>query len=162
MLGVAAALAPLALAGCQEEETAETGHRAPHLAALTLDGDATDLSPYMGRATVVSFWLIGCLPCLTEMPTLEAVHQAEGPRGMSLVAVSVGCTPAVARQVAREAGATFPFLVDELGLSADRFDVSVYPTTLVLDGEGIIRARFVGEIERTALVSAVRPLLRHP
>ena len=66
-----------------------------------------------------------------------------------------------AEEVALDTGTTFPFLVDELGLSAHRFGVSVYPMVFILDENRIIRAKLVGQARQTTLAAAIEPMLDH-
>ncbi|WP_200292344.1 TlpA family protein disulfide reductase [Rhodospirillum rubrum] len=149
----------LGLAACKPEEAGRAGAKAPDLAALTLEGTPTSLRDHAGRVVVVNFWLGGCAPCLTEMPTLEAFHRGWADKGVDLMAINVGGNAQIVRKAITDVDATFPFLVDELSLTASRYEVAVFPTTLVIDRQGIVRARFAGEMKDQALAQAVLPLL---
>ena len=48
----------------------------------TFDGEEVPLSSVRGTPTVVNFFSSTCVPCITEMPAFEEVHQeVSGERG---------------------------------------------------------------------------------
>ncbi len=53
----------------------KVGQPASSIEYVTFDGRTTSLSEHRGRPMVVNFWASYCTPCITEMPTFEAVHQ---------------------------------------------------------------------------------------
>lgn len=48
-----------------------------------------DLSAFKGQVVVLNLWATWCKPCLTEMPTLDAVQKAYAGKGLKVVAVNV-------------------------------------------------------------------------
>jgi thiol-disulfide isomerase/thioredoxin len=45
-----------------------------------LDGSESSFASYRGRPVVVNFFSSTCVPCVTEMPALQALHQQIGTK----------------------------------------------------------------------------------
>ncbi|MBB4302079.1 peroxiredoxin [Rhodobium orientis] len=147
-MGAAAAVLCLgfALAGCQGETTAKVGEAAPELGAIDLDGNTVRLADFRGDVTVVNFWQGGCAPCLTEMPKIQAFHEKHMSDGVHVLAVNIGGGPRIIRDTIAETGVTFDFAFDEVFVASTRYQVNFFPTTYIIDGNGIVRDRIVGEL----------------
>jgi peroxiredoxin len=124
------------------------GSRAPEFQARTLTDSATakSLGDYRGQVVLLNIWATWCLPCRTEMPSIEALHREYGPRGLRVVAVSVddpGSERAV-RQFARELGLTFEILHDPQQGTTRNYQITGYPETFIIARDGTIRRKMIG------------------
>lgn len=153
-------LAALLLVACDEapRQAARSGP-APEIAALNLDGRPVRLADYAGKVLIINFWLGGCAACVQELPVIEAVHRDHREEGVVVLAVNVGGNADMARQLAAERGNGFDNAVDELSLTATRYEVGVFPTVVVVDRVGRLRARLVGQIPKSTLEAKVAALL---
>ncbi len=151
------ALALLGLTACQEEQIAEIGGPVPALVVLDTEGELVDMSQYEGRPLVLNFWLGGCAPCLDEMDELEAFYQLRGSE-IGLLSVNNGTSGGHVKQIAAEHGASYDMALDELGIAAARFGVVFYPTTWLVDSNGILRDRIVGEVSTGMLLDKAAQL----
>ena len=116
---------------------------APPLRITAIDGARYDLSTERGRVVVVNFWSIYCRACKAEMPALEALSQAHP--AVAVWGVAVGDSPESVRAYASKAEIGFPLLPDpQMTVSAD-WSVPVLPVTDVIDPQGRIAFRMVGE-----------------
>ena len=90
-----------------------------------------------------------------EAPDLAEISAATAPRGVRFVGIDVRDNPAAGQAFEREFGITYPSFDDENGLVLASFTgivpVSAVPSTLVVDRDGIIRARNIGRIDATTL-----------
>ncbi len=143
LLAFLAAFAMLGLAACNEEEVAEVGAPAPQLVVLDTKGNLLDMSQYEGRPLVLNFWLGGCAPCLDEMDELQAFYRQHGSE-IGVLSVNYGTSGGHVEQIAAEHGVSYDLAVDEIGMAAMRYGVVVYPTTWLVDSNGILRDRIVG------------------
>jgi cytochrome c biogenesis protein CcmG/thiol:disulfide interchange protein DsbE len=91
--------------------------------------------------TFVDFWATWCEPCRLSLPLVEAFAAAHPD--VDVLAVDVGERPEVARQYAREHGVR-NLAFDEDAHVASAFGVSGYPTIVVLDPRGYVRAKWIG------------------
>ncbi|MCW4385957.1 TlpA family protein disulfide reductase [Salinibacterium sp. SYSU T00001] len=124
---------------------------APEFSGMTDGGIEVSSDDYEGRVVVVNFWYAACGPCRAEAPDLEALHQKYKDEGVSFVGVNTLDQPENALAFARKYGITYPSIMDgetgEVRLAfAGQASPSAVPTTLVLDKEGRVAARFLGQI----------------
>jgi peroxiredoxin len=129
-----------------------------------VDGRSLELSALLEQGPVLlDFWATWCRPCERSLPATQALHERFGPRGLTVIGVSVDGPRnwARVRPFARRLGLTFPIAVDEDGSLAQRFRAVGVPTTVLIAGDGrIVRTR-TGWIpgEDDSLAAAVVALL---
>jgi thiol-disulfide isomerase/thioredoxin len=114
--------------------------RAP-LVTVAADRGGVLLGKASGRVTFVDFWATWCEPCRLSLPLVEGFAAAHPD--VDVVAVDVGERPEVAREYAREHGVS-NVAFDEGARAASAFGVSGYPTIVVIDPRGYVRAKWTG------------------
>jgi thiol-disulfide isomerase/thioredoxin len=135
---------------------------APPLVLEDLGGDVHDLTAYRDRVVLVNFWATWCAPCLVEMPSMQRLaHQLAGD-GFAVLAVNVKESVSTVWRFRSQTGVRFPLLLDADGEAAADWEVSVYPTSYLVDRKGLIRSRIRGALQwdDPDVVEAVRDLLR--
>jgi len=127
---------------------------APEVIAPDLDGTTIRLSQYRGRYVVLNFFASWCVPCAREHDDLQRFatrHGASGTGDAQVVAVLFDDEPAEARAFFEERGGDWPVLVDSRGKVALDFGVRGPPESFVVDPDGVVVARIVGEVTDTGL-----------
>ncbi len=128
--------------------TVTVGARAPDLTVRALDDSREErsLSSYRGDVVLLNMWATWCAPCREEMPSMQAVHEALGPRGLRVVAVSVDERNQyrTIRDFVKELGLTFDILHDESKAMIRRYQTTGVPETWVIDRAGKIRKKQIG------------------
>ena len=122
---------------------------APEVIAPDLDGTTVRLSQLRGRYVVLNFFASWCVPCAREHDDLQRFstrHGAEGSDDAQVVAVLFDDEPADARAFFEERGGDWPVLVDERGKVALDFGVRGPPESVLIDPDGYVLARIVGEV----------------
>lgn len=136
------------------------GKSAPRLELPPLDGATAGFGPRdlaAGHVTVVNVFASWCIPCRTEAPVLA---ELAGTRDFALYGLVQKDTPAKVRGFLAEAGNPYQRIaLDTDGRASIEWGIYGVPETFVVDGKGIIRARFVGEITRGILKSDLLPAI---
>ncbi|KKI91892.1 hypothetical protein WQ54_12235 [Bacillus sp. SA1-12] len=122
------------------------GNAAPDFELTTLDGEMMSLSNLQGKKVIVNFWATWCPPCRSEMPDMEKIHHEFGD---DVVIAAVNLTSSeknteLVEKFVKELNLTFPVLLDEKGAINKQFEVLSYPTSYIIDEDGIITSKFVG------------------
>jgi peroxiredoxin len=121
-------------------------HRPPSEALVTtLEGRTLPISELRGRVTAVNFWATWCGVCIKEMPRMAEAWRKFSPRGYEMVAIAVRDEKQSVAQFAEQRALPFKVAMDA-GDAAQRFgNVRITPTTFLIDRQGRVIKRFVGE-----------------
>ncbi len=131
---------------------------APSVELKTLEGKAFQLEDLRGRVVLLNFWATWCIPCRSEIPELNNMHRDLEARGLSVVGVSTYDGAEGVRDFWKDIKQDYPVLLGDSNV-ASKFAVGPLPTTFILDREGRIRAKIIGERSRESFEAAVKPLL---
>lgn len=128
--------------------------------STTDDGVPLSLKDYRGKVVVVNFWYASCAPCRAEAPILEKLYQTYQGKGVAFVGVNIADQPDTALSFAKSFGVTYPSVIDvNSGAARIAFHgqvaASAVPVTFVLDAEGRIAARIVGQLESTSILNTL-------
>ncbi|MEO7522162.1 MAG: TlpA disulfide reductase family protein [Gemmatimonas sp.] len=135
-----------------ELTTIGVGSKAPGFVALTMPSageghrTAKTLSSYRGDVVLLNIWATWCVPCRTEMPSIQALHENLGPKGLKVVAVSVdqpGFEDTI-ESFAKELGLTFEILHDSTSAIRTIYRTTGVPETLLIARDGTIRRKWIG------------------
>lgn len=123
------------------------GSKAPDFEATTIDGvpQTKTLANYKGQIVLLNVWATWCLPCRTEMPSIEALHDRFAARGLKVVAVSIdnpGTEDAI-RKFRDQYGLTFEILHDAPGNIKRDYQTTGVPETFVIGRDGVIRKKVI-------------------
>ena len=133
-----------------EDDCQPTAGLAPTFETVDLEGNPVRLADFRGRPVLLNFWASWCVPCRKEFPLLKEVDGSE----VAVLGVVFRDTDEAAAAFLREQGATWPGLKDEGGRIADDYDVGFrpgLPVTVLIDRDGRLAERHVGELRREDL-----------
>ena len=114
-----------------------TGQPAPDARYDVLDGTPTGLAELRGTPVVVNFWSATCVPCVTEMPAFEQVHQSYGDK-VRFVGLAVADNESAARAQRRRTGVTYELGFDPEGQIGRSFGIVNIPATVLIDPSGTV------------------------
>jgi peroxiredoxin len=142
-----ALLATTVLTSCGPPSAKFAIKPAPAVTFMTIKGETIPLSALRGKVVLVNFWATDCPICIKEMPQMIETHKKFHARGYETVAVAMWYDPP--NRVLDYAGKNvLPFKVsfDPVGDIGKAFgDVTLTPTTFVVDKRGNIVDRILGE-----------------
>lgn len=128
-------------------------------------GGAADSDDWLGSVVVVNFWYAACPPCRAEAPDLESLNQQFLPDGVVFIGVNVRDQAATAGAFSDTFGITYPSILDagagEVQLAfAGQIAPNAVPTTIVLDREGRVASRIIGQIpDRSVLETLIEDVI---
>jgi thiol-disulfide isomerase/thioredoxin len=98
------------------------------------------------RNAVINFWQSWSAPCLTELRRLQAIldkaRDGREPAGAApfIVAFHGGKDAKALERVRKELGISFVLAQDPGQRIAQRYGVRCWPTTITLDGDGVVES----------------------
>jgi len=120
---------------------------APDFTARSLDGrDLRLVSLRQQGPVIVEFWATWCEPCREALTEMEAWRKQFGPRGLSIVAVSVDGPRNISkvRPYVTRLHLGYPVVVDEDQRIQRLYQANQMPTSFLVDRAGNIAAIRVG------------------
>ncbi len=135
---------------------------APALTGPTLEGGTFDLAEHRGKVVVLNVWASWCAPCRAEADELAAVAEEKADDGEVFVGLNTRDSAAPAAAFVERFGIPYPNVVDSDGtkqlLFSDTLPPQAIPSTLVIDREGRVAARAIGEVDRSRLLGLIEPI----
>ncbi len=125
-----------------------------------LTGAQVRLADFKGKVVLLNFWGTWCVPCLREIPELVRVSEQFQKKGFAVLGIAVDSgRPDDIRAFMAEHRMTYTILIGELGFIKKAFRVVGFPTSILIDRQGMIRKRYVGPQSVEVFKNDVEPLL---
>lgn len=126
---------------------------APDVAFTSLTGERVSMQDLRGKVVMINFWATSCAVCIKEMPQMVQTYNKYKGRGLDFIAVAMSYDPPNhVLNYAQTRRLPFKVALDPQGDIAKAFDdVTLTPTTYVIDKNGIVIKRYLGEPDFAAL-----------
>ena len=130
-------------------DRSKAGSPAPDFTFAGPDGQDATLQDFAGKPLLVNLWATWCAPCIAEMPTLDALATAYGPKGLAVLTIS---------QDSQGESVVKPFFakhdlpklkgwIDPENQFGFHYATGMLPTTVLYDAQGKETARVVGAMD---------------
>lgn len=151
----------LALAGVGIWQFAGSAKTAPDVTFTSLTGQKITTQDLRGKVVLVKFWATSCVTCIAQMPDAIQNYKDLSPRGFETIAVAMQYDPAnYVKNFADTRQLPFPVAIDSMGEIAKAFgDVKLTPTSFLIDKDGHIIKRYLGNYDKTAFLATVNKAL---
>ncbi len=134
----------------------QVGAPAPDFHLTTLEGRPVSLADYRGKILVINTWATWCPPCREETPDLIAgAKHLAGAGDVAFLGVDSTEEAPIVRAFVASKQLPYPQAIDGDKTFAKAYDIRAFPTTYVIDGTGVVRARYVGNISPQILAGFV-------
>lgn len=126
---------------------------APDVTFTTIEGKTIPMSSLKGKIVLVNFWATDCPGCIAEMPKLIETYNQYHNEGFELVAVAMSYDPpSQVLNYTQKKALPFPVMHDGMGEIAAKFDeVALTPTTYIVDKQGRVIRKVIGEMDFASL-----------
>jgi cytochrome c biogenesis protein CcdA/peroxiredoxin len=137
----------------------EVGDLAPDFETISDIGETLSLSDFRGQVVLLNFWATWCGPCRLEMPEFQTAYESYSDEGFTVLAVNNRETLEDVTGFREEFALTFPLVLDEQGVIQERYGIISYPSTFLLNPDGVIIARQFGPLTSDQIQQLVRQAL---
>ena len=127
--------------------------KAPELAKGEWIGSPVSIAAQQGKVVLLTFWTHGCINCKRTLPYWNGWAKQYSSKSSGVTVVSVHTpeldferVPANVRRFVKEKELAFPVVIDNEAASWNAYKVDAWPTTILIDKQGRIRNRWVGEL----------------
>ena len=129
-----------------------------------INSEPLSVEKLRGQVVLVDFWTFGCYNCINTLPALKSYNAKYGGKGLTIVGVETpesdsekvfdNLTSAVKKRAI-----TYPVVTDYEGKTWNAYNVNAWPTIIILDKQGRIRYKHVGEGEYATQEKVIQTLL---
>lgn len=128
--------------------------------AVLDNGETATSADYAGDVLVVNFWYAACAPCRVEAPELAEVHESFRDDGVHFLGVNLYDGAEASQAFAETYGIEYPSALTTVDGSiklafAGETPLNAVPVTLVLDRDGRVAARLIGQISDASILETL-------
>ena len=129
-----------------------------------INSEPLNWNTLQGKVVMVEFWTFECYNCKNVEPYIKSWHQRYQAKGLEIIAVH---TPEFdrerdidnVRQYVKDHAITYPVAIDNDFKIWRRFANRYWPAMYLVDKQGNIRYRFIGEGNYQSIEKAINSLL---
>ena len=153
-----------------EETVEEVENLAPDFALIDLAGNTHTLSEYKGKVVFLNFFATWCGPCQYEIPDIQSLYEEYGYNKDEVVILGVTNPSTQTKQnqdvstielgqFVQSRNMTYPVLMDLTGEVFERYGITAFPTTFMIDKNGAVYGYISGALTRDVMISIIEQTL---
>jgi thiol-disulfide isomerase/thioredoxin len=133
----------------------------PAFTFTAADGTPHRLDEFAGHGMVVNLWATWCVPCVAELPSLDALSAELAPNDIAVLPLASdrGGAKTVEKFYHDHGVTRLPVLLDPRGAAAHAWGVKGIPTTYLINTRGLAVARLEGGADWSQAARLVRGLV---
>ena len=112
-----------------------------------------------GKVTLLDFWATWCGPCRASLPDLKQLQSVYGSDRLEVISISEDHSQQAWQQYVAANGMNWTQRFDSRGEEMRHYGATALPTYIVLDSNGAVLGRLVGEDPSTPLADRLAPIL---
>jgi peroxiredoxin len=156
-----AIIAIAVVAGVAIWQLPDDAKKAPDVTFTTIDGKQVTTQDLRGKVVLVKFWATSCVTCVAQMPDNIQNYNALKDQGYDTIAVAMQYDPPnYVKNFTESRKLPFKVVVDATGDIARAFgDVKLTPTAFLIDKQGNIIRRYLGNYDKDSFLATVQKAL---
>jgi cytochrome c biogenesis protein CcmG/thiol:disulfide interchange protein DsbE len=124
-----------------------------------LDGKPIRLADFAGRPLWIVFWTTWCTPCQQEASHIRAAYHAHRADDLAVLAVDIQEPAAAVREYALSHQLDYVIGLDPAAAVKDLYGAWGLPSHFFLDGNGVIRDRYFGQMTAELMEEHLRAII---
>jgi thiol-disulfide isomerase/thioredoxin len=108
-----------------------------------------------GKVILLDFFGVWCRPCMAKIPFIKELHKQYSDRGLIVIGVHTAQSSEKIPEFISRDDIKYTIAVDEHGINAKSFNVFFYPTVVLIDRKGVIKAVNPSEMELKDLLTSL-------
>lgn len=123
--------------------------QAPNITLQLTDGKKLKLDSLRGKPVLITFWATSCPGCINEMPHLIELYQELHAKGLEIIGIAMPYDrPDYVMEMITQKKVPYLIAYDLKGDAIQAFgNVSLTPTTFLIDDQGKIVKKKIGEMK---------------
>ena len=121
------------------------GDSAPGFDVTTDTGRKISVDNFGGKVLVLNFWATWCPPCISELPSLNAMAQELKGSGVVVLGVSVDKDEAAYQRFLKKVKLNFETSRNPSGEIPADYGTFKYPETYIIDTNGKVLEKFIAD-----------------
>ena len=140
-------LSLLASAETTNTELIKLEHRpvAPRFSLPDMQDKTHELSDYLGKPVIISFWATWCPPCRKEIPYFNRAWDKLKDDNIAMLFVNINEGKETIEEYIKKVPIKLTILRDETAGQLSNWNMTGLPTTFILDPEGKVVYQAMGE-----------------
>jgi len=146
---------------CDQPDVGEEVFCAWDFSLETVGGETYSLSEQRGKWVIINFWATWCVPCVEEMPELQAIAE-EYPDELIVFGINQRESAVEVQAFANDLGITFPLLMNPDDQTLVNYHVMSLPQTIIVNPNGEVVWRAFGPLNLDSFQEVFADLLAEP
>lgn len=137
--------------------------KAPDTTLQLINGSKLELSSLKGKPVLITFWATSCPGCIKEIPHLVELYHELHIKGLEIIGIAMPYDrPDYVMEMIKRKNIPYHIALDLKGEAVKAFgDVSLTPTTFLLDTQGRIVKKKIGEMNIAAWKKRIELILKN-
>lgn len=127
------------------ERLVNVGDTGPQFAITSDRGTKLTRSDFGGKVLVLNFWATWCPPCISELPSLNAMARTLAPKGVVVVGVSIDQDEKAYKAFVQRFKLSFETARDPEASISSEYGTFKIPETYVIGPDGKVLEKFVSD-----------------
>jgi peroxiredoxin len=132
------------------QKYSQAGTPAPDFELFSLEGSSKHLSDFAGHPILINYWATWCPPCREELPLIQDRLDRYSP-DLVVLTINAGEEIETVRNYIEHENFSFQVLLDPEWKAEALYGIYAYPTSVFIDRDGLIQARYVGGLSEEIL-----------